>query len=194
MPNAQISRADGIQFQAWLHARQYPADCSGSIGMYTRQDYFYSLGLGAQMVSLKYGLLWALLQGSVYHFPTSHYVNPVRCASRSFDCYFEPPSNCTRPASAVGGGGGGGRRGRQLGQRSPAELRRRRPWLAATTSSNRSQHRAAEEVTNLSRAATRSALAAALGTPVCNPRCPGCSRRCSFCSPGCPGCSSTCGR
>ena len=102
----------------------------------------------APQVSLKYGLLWALLQGSVYHFPTSHYVNPVRCASRSFDCYFEPPSNCTRPSAAIGGGGGGSRRGRQLGQRSPAELRRRRPWLAATTSSNRSQHRAAEEVTS----------------------------------------------
>ena len=103
----------------------------------------------APQVSLKYGLLWALLQGSVYHFPTSHYVNPVRCASRSFDCYFEPPSNCTRPTAAIAGGGkGGGRRGRQLGQRSPAELRRRRPWLAATTGSNRSQHRAAEEVTN----------------------------------------------
>ena len=52
MPNAEVSRADGIQFQSWLHARQYPADCSGSVGMYTRQDYFYSLGLGAQMVSL----------------------------------------------------------------------------------------------------------------------------------------------
>ena len=151
MPNAQVSRADAVQFQSWLHARQYPEDCGGSVGLYTRKDYFHSLGLGAQMVSLKYGLLWALLQGRVYHFPTSHYVNPLRCASRSFDCYFEPPSNCTRPTvtAAIGGGGkGGGRRGRQLGQRSPAELRRRRPWLAATTGSNRSQHRAAEEVTN----------------------------------------------
>ena len=106
MPNAQVSRADGLQFQSWLHARQYPADCRATVGMYTRQDYFYSLGLGAQMVSLKYGLLHALLQGRVYHFPTSHYINPVRCPSRSFDCYFEPPSNCTRPP--VGGGGGGG--------------------------------------------------------------------------------------
>ena len=107
MPNAQVSRADGIQFQSWLHARQYPADCRATVGMYTRQDYFYSLGLGAQMVSLKYGLLWALLQGRVYHFPTSHYVNPVRCPSRSFDCYFEPPSNCTRPPPPAGGGGAG---------------------------------------------------------------------------------------
>ena len=136
MPNAQVSRADGAQFQSWLHARQYPVDCSGTVGMYTRQDYFYSLGLGAQMVSLKYGLLWALLQGRVYHFPTSHYVNPVRCASRSFDCYFEPPSNCSRairethapPTRAHGG------------------ALRRRPWLASTTNSNRSEHRVAEEV------------------------------------------------
>ena len=52
MPNAQVSRADGLQFQSWLHARQYPADCRATVGMYTRQDYFYSLGLGAQMVSL----------------------------------------------------------------------------------------------------------------------------------------------
>ena len=128
MPNAQVSRADGLQFQSWLHARQYPADCRATVGMYTRQDYFYSLGLGAQMVSLKYGLLHALLQGRVYHFPTSHYVNPVRCPSRSFDCYFEPPSNCTRAPVGGGGGGGGagGRRGRRLGQRAPAELRPRR--------------------------------------------------------------------
>ena len=54
------------------------------------------LGLGAQMVALKFGLLGALLQGAVYHFPTTHYTNPLRCASRSFDCYFEAPTNCTR--------------------------------------------------------------------------------------------------
>ena len=142
----------------------------------------------APQVSLKYGLLWALLQGSVYHFPTSHYVNPVRCASRSFDCYFEPPSNCTRPTATTAaiaggkggkGGKGGGRRGRQLGQRSPAELRRRRPWLAATTGSNRSQHRAAEEVTNHA---------------CCNPMRPGCNPRCPGCSPRCPARRPTCRR
>ena len=37
MPNAQVSRADGLQFQSWLHARQYPADCRVTVGMYTRQ-------------------------------------------------------------------------------------------------------------------------------------------------------------
>ena len=93
--------ADEATFQAWLHARQYPPDCSGTVGSYTRQDYFHVLGLGAQLVSLKYGLLSALLQNRVYHFPTSHYVNPVRCPSRSFDCYFEAPSNCSRPKRAL---------------------------------------------------------------------------------------------
>ena len=95
MPNAEIARADAATFQAWLHARQYPADCSATVGLYTRQDYFYALGLGAQMVSLKFNFLTALLQNKVYHFPTSHYVNPLRCQSRSFDCYFETPTNCT---------------------------------------------------------------------------------------------------
>ena len=37
MPNAQVSRADGLQFQSWLHARQYPTDCRATVGMYTRQ-------------------------------------------------------------------------------------------------------------------------------------------------------------
>eukprot|EP00908_Phaeocystis_cordata_P003847 Transcript_14227.p1 GENE.Transcript_14227~~Transcript_14227.p1 ORF type:complete len:396 (+),score=166.23 Transcript_14227:59-1189(+) len=85
--------------------------------MFTRQDYFFALGLGAQMVSLKYGLLHAILQGRVYHFPTSHYVNPVRCPSRSFDCYFEPASNCSRPAKA-------GRQPKGRPARNPREHRR----------------------------------------------------------------------
>ena len=103
--------ADEATFQAWLHARQYPPDCSGTVGSYTRQDYFHVLGLGAQLVSLKYGLLSALLQNRVYHFPTSHYVNPLRCPSRSFDCYFELPSNCSRPKPAASRFGRGGIRG-----------------------------------------------------------------------------------
>ena len=48
------------------------------------------------MVALKFGLLGALLRGAAYHFPTTHYANPLRCPSRSFDCYFERPTNCTR--------------------------------------------------------------------------------------------------
>lgn len=70
----------------------------GAVGSFTPTGYFYALGLGAQMVSLKFNFLHAVLQGHVYHFPTSHYVNPLRCASRSFDCYFEPPTNCTAHA------------------------------------------------------------------------------------------------
>lgn len=51
------------------------------------------------MVSLKMNFVHSLLQGRVYHFPTSHYVNPLRCPSRSFDCYFEPPTNCSGASS-----------------------------------------------------------------------------------------------
>lgn len=47
------------------------------------------------MVSLKFNFLHALLHKQVYHFPTSHYVNPLRCKSRSFGCYFQAPTNCT---------------------------------------------------------------------------------------------------
>ena len=47
------------------------------------------------MVSLKFNFVHALLADRVYHFPTSHYVNPLRCASRSFDCYFAAPTNCS---------------------------------------------------------------------------------------------------
>ena len=113
--DADVEQADAVRFQAFLHARQYPADCRRTSAVVTRTgarpdgttyagNYFYGLGLGSQLVSLKFNFMRALLQGRVYHFPTSHYVNPVRCPSRSFDCYFEPPSNCTRPP--VGGGGG----------------------------------------------------------------------------------------
>jgi hypothetical protein len=95
--SATVSRADALRFQRYLHARQYPSDCGSTVGMRARQDYFHVLGLGAQMVSLKFNFLHALLQSprAVYHFPTSHYVNPLRCPSRSFECYFASPSNCS---------------------------------------------------------------------------------------------------
>lgn len=88
-------RADGVRFQAWIRRKQFPADCSAISHAITRLDYFHVLGLGAQMVSLKFNLAYALLQGLVYQFPTSHYVNPIRCPSRSFECYFERPTNCS---------------------------------------------------------------------------------------------------
>lgn len=87
--------ADASRFQSWIRRRQYPDDCRVTVGTLTGQQYFHALGLGAQMVSLKFNLASALLRGRVYHFPTSHYVNPQRCASRSFDCYFERPTNCS---------------------------------------------------------------------------------------------------
>ena len=108
--DAATERSDGVQFQRWLWAQQHPRDCRAAPGVLTRAglrpdgsarrfagDYFNGLGLGSQMASLKYNLLDALLKGRVYHFPTSHYVNPVRCPSQRFDCYFEPPTNCTLP-------------------------------------------------------------------------------------------------
>ena len=63
-------------------------------------DYFYGLGLGSQIVSLKFNFVTALLHGKVYHFPTSHYVNPLRCPGQSFDCYFARPTNCSLPLSS----------------------------------------------------------------------------------------------
>ncbi len=96
MAPVSVEGADALRFQHWLWERQHPADCSATVGARARQDYFYALGLGAQMVSLKFNFVHALLQRQVYHFPTSHYVNPLRCATRSFECYFEPPTNCSR--------------------------------------------------------------------------------------------------
>ena len=95
-----VSRADAARFQRFLHERQFPADCGATVGARTRRDYFYALGLGAQMVSLKFNLVHALLSGRVYHFPSSHYVNPLRCPSRSFDCYFAKPTNCSWDAAS----------------------------------------------------------------------------------------------
>ena len=106
MSTFETQRADAIRFQRFLWHRQHPSDCRAVVGLLTRAgvkpdgekypgDYFYGLGLGSQMASLKYNFFDALLKGRVYHFPTSHYVNPIRCPSQSFDCYFEPPSNCT---------------------------------------------------------------------------------------------------
>ena len=92
----ELVAQDTLRFQRWIHSRQYPTDCGTTIGAFPKQEYFWGLGLGAQMVALKFGLLNALLQGQVYHLPTSHYTNPLRCPSRSFDCYFEPASHCKR--------------------------------------------------------------------------------------------------
>lgn len=108
MPSAAVEAADALRFQAFMHARQYPHDCGATVGVLTRAgvqpdgvthyagDYFYGLGLGSQMAALKFNFVQALLRNRVYHFPTSHYVNPVRCASQTFDCYFAPPTNCSR--------------------------------------------------------------------------------------------------
>lgn len=110
MPSAAVEAADAVRFQAFIAARQYPKDCSQTVGVLTRAgvmadgvthypgDYFYGLGLGSQMAALKFNLAHALLRNRVYHFPTTHYVNPVRCSSQTFDCYFAPPTNCSRHA------------------------------------------------------------------------------------------------
>ena len=96
-----VARSDAVRFQRFLHSRQYPSDCRSTVGARARQDYFYALGLGAQMVSLKFNFVHALLSDQVYHFPTSHYVNPLRCPSRSFGCYFAAPTNCSWPNGAA---------------------------------------------------------------------------------------------
>jgi len=154
MATADESAADAASFQRFLHARQFPADCRETTGVLTwagarpgaggRQgapypgNYFYLLGLGSQLVSLKFNLLSALLTpGAVYHFPTSHYINPVRCPGRTFGCYFAPVTNCTisplpdpgsgRRLQAMAaqlrkGGAGGGNKGRgaRAGRAKPA--------------------------------------------------------------------------
>ena len=91
--SADVEAFDARTFQAFLHRHQYPTDCQNKVGTLTRAgqqptgqmykgDYFYSLGLGSQLVSLKFNFVQALLQGKIYHFPTTHYVNPLRCASQ----------------------------------------------------------------------------------------------------------------
>ena len=111
-----VEADDAVVFQRWLTAQQYPPDCRTTVGVLTRAglkpdgreqypgDYFYGLGLGSQMASLKFNFVDALLKNRIYHFPTSHYVNPLRCSSRRFDCYFEPPTSCTHAAPTLGGG------------------------------------------------------------------------------------------
>mgnify|MGYP006132663837 CR=1 FL=1 len=87
---------DAQRFQAWIRTRQYPPDCSKVVGAVPAEDYFWRLGFASQLVAMKFGLLHALLHERIYHFPTTHYANPLRCPSRSFSCYFRRPSNCTR--------------------------------------------------------------------------------------------------
>ena len=113
--SASSQAADAVLFQRWLHSRQYPSDCSKSVGVLTRTglqpdgreypgNYFFGLGLGSQMVSLKFNFARALLKNQVYHFPSTHYANPLRCPSRSFDCYFEAPTHCTLPSTTLDAG------------------------------------------------------------------------------------------
>ena len=104
---ASVEAADAARFQAYLRQRQYPPDCSRTVGVLTaagyqrdgtlyKGDYFNSLGLGSQMASLRFNLLHTLLKPErVYHFPTTHYANPLRCKGQSFGCYFEVPTNCS---------------------------------------------------------------------------------------------------
>jgi hypothetical protein len=116
MSVADIEALDAVRFQRFIRQNQFPRDCSATEGQLTRAgvktetgpwqehwpgDYFYGLGLGSQMTSLKFNFVHALLRGRVYHFPTSHYVNPVRCARQTFDCYFEPTTNCSRLARPI---------------------------------------------------------------------------------------------
>lgn len=116
---------DAARFQAWMRSRQYPRDCRATVGHAARKEYFWLLGLGAQMVALKYGLLNALLTNRVYHLPTTHYTNPLRCPSRSFECYFERPTNCTPPAGAIDGPEEPGK------QRPPRQFRSAGPRVAS---------------------------------------------------------------
>ena len=62
MVSAETARQDAGTFQAWVRQRQYPQHCGRTVGLMQRKDYFHVLGLGAQMVALKFGLLNALLQ------------------------------------------------------------------------------------------------------------------------------------
>ena len=98
MAPAEVEAQDAVRFQHYIFQSQFPQDCSTTTGVLTRAglkggqehwpgDYFYGLGLGSQMASLKFNFAKALLSGRVYHFPTSHYVNLIRCASQTFDCY-----------------------------------------------------------------------------------------------------------
>ena len=107
MPTAEIEALDAMRFQKFIRRTQFPHDCRAQPGVLTRAgvqsdgkhfpgDYFYGLGLGSQMASLKFNLAHALLKGRTYHFPTTHYANPARCPSQTFDCYFAAPTNCSR--------------------------------------------------------------------------------------------------
>ena len=121
MAPVEVEAQDAVRFQRFIFQSQFPQDCSTTTGVLTRAglkegqerwpgDYFYGLGLGSQMASLKFNFAKALLSGRVYHFPTSHYVNPIRCASQTFDCYFAPPTNCSRVVAPGAPGAPGARR------------------------------------------------------------------------------------
>ena len=92
---------DEFKFSSWMKSVQNPASCSNVPGVTIDPSYFSSLGLGAQIVSLKFNFLSALLKGEVYHFPITHYSNPRLCPSRSFECYFKPPSECSSNSHKV---------------------------------------------------------------------------------------------
>ena len=74
---AEVEAQDAVRFQHYIFQSQFPQDCSTTTGVLTRAglkegqerwpgDYFYGLGLGSQMASLKFNFAKSLLSGRVY--------------------------------------------------------------------------------------------------------------------------------
>lgn len=83
------------QFAVGLERWQNPAVCDSKTPLMLFQQ--QRSGLGSQLNVLKDTMLNALAKGHVFSLAnyTLVYVNPIRCASSGFECYFEPISNCT---------------------------------------------------------------------------------------------------
>lgn len=85
---------DEQRFFDYMYRSQNPPDCARVRQVTTRASYFDKIGIGSQLISVKFNFISSLLAGSVYHFPSSHYVNPSTCSAQSLQCYFRSITEC----------------------------------------------------------------------------------------------------
>lgn len=90
---------DEERFLDYMHRSQNPQDCARVRQVTTKASYFDRIGIGSQLISIKFNFISSLLAGSVYHFPSSHYVNPSTCPAQSLQCYFRPITQCDSAAA-----------------------------------------------------------------------------------------------
>ncbi|KAL1512025.1 hypothetical protein AB1Y20_005300 [Prymnesium parvum] len=87
---------DARLFREHLARVQNPPDCRAA-RLYVFTPTKYTSGIGSQLRTIANSLLQALAANRtlILDLATSTFVHPRRCASRRYDCLFEPLSRCT---------------------------------------------------------------------------------------------------